>query len=556
MDRSDEIYEHDSEGPYQSLADLAARSGGADHASYDAPDAPQAPTNRTIIQYLESELPVIVDMACQALIEAEVKVYARGTSLARPVRLAGAGQAKHIRRGQGATILVPVDETALVEILTSAIEWRKFDARGDKWKPTVAPSAVAKTIIARRGDWPFPQLVAVVTAPTMRDDFSVISEAGFDLASGIYFDPGGVDWPAIKPRPTRADAKAALASLVDLLDDFPFVTPADRSGALAMILTALIRPSLPTAPMFGVSAPVPGSGKSKLVDIAAILATGRNAAVMSAPREEAELQKSIGAALMAGDGFLNLDNIEHALRSELLCQVLTQEMVKMRVLGQSLNLDLPTNVTFAATGNGLRFAGDLTRRVVLISLDPGTERPEERIFPRDAVAVARQERVKLVTAGLTILRAFVAAGRPAVKPALGSFEAWSDLVRSALVWLGEADPLANAGRVRDDDPERERTAGILHALPRGQWTTSEIAEMIHSDAQRPFNGRQHAALAEALGEFIGHGDKLDVQGFGRFLRKQRDRIIDDMRITKQGERHKVALWQVQTMNPVSADADF
>jgi putative DNA primase/helicase len=517
-----------------------------DHAEqFDAPAGPLQPTNRPVIQYLESELPAIVDNACQALIDAEVKVYARGTSLARPVRLASAGQAKRIKRGQGATILVPIDETALVEILTGSIEWRKYDGRSDKWKPMAAPAAVAKTILARRGDWPFPQLVAVVTAPTLRDDWSILSEPGFDQDSGIYFDPGGVVWPIIKPTPTRAEALTALGSLSSLLADFPFVGPADRAGALAMILTALVRPSLPTAPLFGVSAPVPGSGKSKLVDIAAILATGRNAAVMSAPREEAELQKAVGAALMAGDGFLNLDNVEHSLRSELLCQVLTQELVKLRVLGQSLNLDLPTNVTFAATGNGLRFAGDLTRRVVLISLDPGMERPEERIFKQDAIEVARQGRVQFVTAGLTILRAFIAAKAQAIRPALGSFEVWSNLVRSALMWLDEADPLSNSHSVRDNDPERERTLGILRALPDGEWRASDLAAMLKEDEPRMQVNKQHVALADALSEFCDRGS-LSTRRLGDFLRHHAGRVLDGISVRwVKKDRNGIAVWTVE-----------
>lgn len=496
-----------------------------------------------VIRYVESELPTIVDMACEMLVEANVRLYARGTSLFRPIRLAGSGEAKRIRRGQGAAILVPVDETALVEILTTAIEWRKYDGRKDIWKPIAAPSAVAKTIIARRGDWPFPQLVAIVTAPTFRDDFSVISEPGFDQASGIYFDPGTTEWPSIKPRPTKADAQASLAMLCDVLADFPFVSPSDRAGALAMLLTALVRPALQTAPMFGVSAPTPGSGKSKLVDIAAILATGRCAAVMSAPREEAELQKAVGAALMAGDAFLNLDNIEHALRSEFLCQTLTQETVKVRKLGESQNLDLPTNVTFASTGNGLRFAGDLTRRVVLVSLDPGTERPEERVFNRDAVDVARHGRVKLVCAGLTLLRAFVVSGAPAIKPALGSFEMWSDLVRSALVWLGEADPLANAERVRDADPEREQTLSVLLALPEGEFKVADIAAMLHEDQGRS-HVKIHAELADALAAFCERG-ALSVKRLGNFLSKHQGRILDGMKVEfVKRDRRGVAVWRV------------
>lgn len=496
-----------------------------------------------LIQFVDAMLPDIVDRAMQALVDAGVEVFARGSQLVRPVTVAPAGQRIGVTRRESSVLLVPVEEHGLTELLTRNISWRKFDARRDDWKPISAPPVVAKTILARKGDWPFRQLTAVVTAPTLRPDMTPIEKAGYDEATGIYFASDVTDWIRLAAKPTRDDAERGLGLLRKLLKDFPFVSPADQSAGVAMILTALIRASLPTAPLFGVSAPVPGSGKSKLVDLASVLATGRVASVMSASRDEQEMQKALGAALMGGDNFINLDNCEHALRGEFLCQALTQSSLKIRVLGQSLNVDTPTTATICATGNGLRFAGDLVRRVTLIALDPGVERPEDRVFDLDAVIVARRSRPKLVHAGLTVLRAFAVSGAAPKRPALGSFEMWSDTVRSALLWLGAADPLGNAERVREDDPEKERTSTIIRALPRGEWTATEVAEMVNSDLSRPDAQRSHSALVEALSEFVER-QRMDPGRLGYWLRKHRDRIVDGLRVTRAGERNHVALWRV------------
>lgn len=117
---------------------------------------------------------------------------------------------------------------------------------------------------------------------------------------------------------------------------------------------------------------------------------------------------------------------------------------------------------------------------MLIRLDAGVERPEERSFDFDPRASARRDRAKLVVAALTILRVFVVSGASSVRPTLGGFAEWSDLVRSAIVWLGLPDPLANADRVRTDDPERERNSAVLSALPSTPWTAQEIARRIDS----------------------------------------------------------------------------
>ena len=162
------------------------------------------------------------------------------------------------------------------------------------------------------------------------------------------------------------------------------------------------------------------------------------------------------------------------------------------------------------------------------------------MFPVDVTLVAKSQRVHLVTAALTILRAFMVHRGPKIVPALGSFEEWSNLVRSALVWLGEADPLSNGTKVREDDPERERIALIMAALPSGRrWTTSEIKQ----------EAGHGGALGDILGEFMDRHGKLDTVGFGRFLKKHSGRIIDGRRIVTAGkDRLNVLLWTIENLS--------
>ena len=93
-----------------------------------------------------------------------------------------------------------------------------------------------------------------------------------------------------------------------------------------------------------------------------------------------------------------------------------------------------------ATGNNLVVAGDLTTRIVPCNLDPQVERPEEREFQRNLYDWIPANRPALIQAGLTVLRAYIVAGKPKqpIKN-FARFEDWSRLVRSALVWLGSVD---------------------------------------------------------------------------------------------------------------------
>jgi hypothetical protein len=60
--------------------------------------------------------------------------------------------------------------------------------------------------------------------------------------------------------PTREQALAALTKLTDLLAEFSFIGPIDRAVALSGLLTALVRGSLTTAPMYLIHAHTPGTG--------------------------------------------------------------------------------------------------------------------------------------------------------------------------------------------------------------------------------------------------------------------------------------------------------
>jgi putative DNA primase/helicase len=167
-----------------------------------------------------------------------------------------------------------------------------------------------------------------------------------------------------------------------------------------------------------------------------ILATGRNAAVKAQPGTEDELEKRLNSELLQGATIITIDNCEHPLQSAFLCQMLTQETVSIRPLGQSRTVDASTAATVMATGNNQQITGDLIRRALLCSLDARCEHPERRHFDSDAKDVAKAQRGRLVSAALTVLRAWHSAGARIERSPLGGFEEWSQRIRAPLIWLG------------------------------------------------------------------------------------------------------------------------
>lgn len=516
----------------------------ADHQSTHAPALGGRPTIRVV----GGELPRIVDEAEIALIAANRSFYQRGSLVVRPTM---APIANADGRWTLAPRLVHVRGHHVAEAMTAAANWQRYDARLDDWVPMDCTLRIAETYLARDGLWHLPVLTGIINCPTLRPDGSLLDTPGYDAATGLLFDRGNESFPQLTPEPDKNEAGLALRFLRDLIGTFPFLGDADRAVALSGILTAVVRRSLPTAPLHGFNAPTAGSGKSMLVDIASMISAGRPAAVIAQGKTEEEMEKRLGAAFIAGDPLISIDNCDGPLGGELLCQALTQLTLKVRVLGKSLNAEVPSNAAIYATGNNLTLTGDLTRRALRCSLDPGVERPELRAFDRDPIAVVKADRGNYVAAALTILRAFHVADRPQQSAPLGSFAEWSRWVRDALVWLGEADPCATMDDVRAADPGLEALTMVVE-----QW------HAVLGSARVSVKQAIDAAVEQRAGGFLGHpefvnpefreallavaGDRGAVSGrrLGKWLGTNKNRIVGGLKFMSAGTIAGLGRWRL------------
>src|SRR5262249_2841182 len=132
-----------------------------------------------------------------------------------------------------------------------------------------------------------------------------------------------------------------------------------------------------------------------------------------------------------------------------------------RLLGQSRHIEVPINAAIFATGNNLTMGGDLTRRVLLCSIDPQCERPELRQFDTDVIETILANRSALVTAVLTVLRAWHVSGDYIEMGPFGSFGNWCRRIRAPLLWLGRTDPCDTIWKIRDKDPKRTSLNTVL-----------------------------------------------------------------------------------------------
>jgi hypothetical protein len=394
----------------------------------------------------------------------------------------------------------------------------------------------------------------VVSHPVLLPDGTILTTPGYHADSGLLlWLPDGLE-VSVPEEPTRADAVWSKNVLLDVVSDFPFKTNAHKSAWLASLLTPLARRAFEgTAPLTLADGNVAGVGKGLLVDVGFLIVTGRPASVMGYTNDKEELRKAITTLALEGDEMVLLDNVTGPFGNAVLDRALTATHWKDRILGGNSKYDGPLNASWYATANNAYLVGDTPRRVMPIRLESQEERPEERDkfkYPNLREHVLKN-RGQLLSAALTILRAYCLAGRPQrrkLKP-WGSFEGWSALLRGAVVWVMMPDPADTREDLRHGScPEADALAALyagIEALdPKGQGlTVASIIEQAELHRTNPIAKALHEALLVLCPNQSKPGT-LSAQSVGMKLHHLCNRVIGGKILERLPDTKTGARWRV------------
>lgn len=445
----------------------------------------------------------------------------------RALRLANDPPRLYVRGGTLARFRLDEHHRPIIEratpptvrgLLSEAANYVVTGERGDRH---ALPPEAAVDAVLDRGDWPFPTLDAVIEAPALRPDGTLLDEAGYDPATRLILAPvPGLDVPEVPAEPSAADLAAARELILDeLLADFPFINDASRANAFALLLTAVLRPAIRgQAPLALIDATKAGTGKGLLATLTALIATGRPAAITPAPVREEEWAKQLFAMLAEGATMIVLDEAD-TLASKHLASALTADTYNGRVLGRSETATVPQRATWAATGNNIATRGDLHRRCYRIKLDAKTARPWQRHGFRhaDLIGWVAAHRGQLLASLLTLGRGWYAAEQPrADVPTLGGFDEWARTIGGVLAHAEVPGFLHNLDDYEQADEEATEWQGFLEA-----WADRYRDEPI--TAHEVADGLRHdhgAALRHALPSDLADAYDRAPTNFTRRLGKQ------------------------------------
>jgi hypothetical protein len=277
------------------------------------------------------------------------------------------------------------------------------------------------------------------------------------------------------------------------------------------------------------------------------------AGVLAGPRcdllppieEEEEMRKRLVSVLRNGAQTTIFDNVTKPVDSSALCAALTTGELSDRVLGASQTITVPTNVMIVLTGNNLIPAGDLSRRMIRITLDAGMENPGNRAFEFDPLHFMRTHRThpRLPDASSRLPGHWrsTACGRPVSK-----FRNMVRYIRGCLCWVAEsgwldvAYPASSVVENFENDPESRKLGGLLSAW--SEYFGQEGSTV--ANAIRKTSTDENSALADALDEIAGERGKVNPRRLGRWIEKHQGRIVERMRFTKNGVPHHAVVWSV------------
>lgn len=403
----------------------------------------------------------------------------------------------------------------------SDVDWVERDCKVD--------DRMVQAILASPGDWQgIRDLAGVVQVPVLHLDGSVCV-SGYDPVTRLYADAPGFE----EPGTTEDDARAALEELEGLLVDFPFPSGLDKAVVIAMWLTACVRQSMPVAPAFLIDSPSSGVGKTPLANIGAMISTGQLASMTKAPNLEDELQKTLFALCVAGEAIIAFDDVKTgSFGGDVFDQMITGGSVKGRMLGATQIVSAPAKALVMITGRNVTFRGDGAYRTMRARLVTDAERPDEQRHlwrHPDLLGYVEQHRTVLATACLTVLRAYLLAGRPMKMPPHKEFQHWN-IVREALLWLGRPD-VVDSVELQRDEADVDYSAYVTlcrawyDAVGDTPMTLSGLFELLEATGTsgfvRPELASAHRkALSDAIVDMIemGKGDARAPKVLSRRIR--------------------------------------
>jgi hypothetical protein len=419
----------------------------------------------------------------------------------------------------------------LIGLLSQKVEIRFGNEKHSIYRPLSTPYAEA-WLNNHHERSRVPNMSVFTRSPGYTPDWRLI-EPGYDEDSEIFYAGAPVT------------PLASLDRLDELLSEFCFNSPGDRTNYIGVLLTVLlVSHFIGSKPAVLFNGNQPGLGKSVLAQIIAVLRDGHATGTVTFNPNDEEFEKRLGAVVHRGATTIVIDNAKTRrnarIESPCLERLITDPVLSFRLLGYSQDIRVENSHIFAITANTPDVSRDLVTRSIVVNLfHEGT--PERRRFSiPDPEQYAIDHRQELLGELCGMVERWKASGMLMAKvDSRFNKRGWGSIIGGILEANGQPDFLTNADEAAATLDETRREFAELIAImadsPQGNWTAAELAKLCG----------QHKLLEADLGQGSdrARATKLGIIA-GRFVAERFDLDAERSAVFRRSDGRKVKIYQV------------
>lgn len=443
----------------------------------------------------------------------------------------------------GVATLSPVKATQLMSDFEKVATLAKVTRTSDR--PITLPTTCSKAMAEAIGECQeflaaLPSITLVSRCPVLVEEAGELRViTGYDEASGILAE-GTV-------RET-IELGEAIELLEEVVADFHFTTAADRSRALAALITpALVMGGLlPGRAALDLSeANESQSGKGYRHKLTAAIYGQKLAVAVQQRSGVGSMEEAFDQALISGRNFISLDNVKGRVDSPKIESFLTEDSYNARC-SHSRNMELdPRRVIVMFTSNKADVTKDLANRCSCVRIVKQEEGYTYRQFAEgDLLDHIRSQQPKYLAAVFAVVKAWHAASKPRTSESRHDFRGWAQTLDWIVQQEFQTAPLLDGHRetqARMTNPSLNWLRDVLQILTRqgkaGQWLfANDILDALDEEGEISIPGvregsnlEEESVRKQALSQIgrimkrcFGDQDYLELDGLTMDRKRYRD----------------------------------
>jgi hypothetical protein len=456
------------------------------------------------------------------------------STIARKKRVFTRGTSPHeVATGpDGADYLTPLTSERLsniVETYGHRVARREKGTGKDEgllvWRSTTFPQSAAKVILqsdmAREH---LPAIASLSGCPILTPDGEILSRGYHPHNGGVFITHGD--------RVEIVGLEVAKNAIVDLLDDFHFATPSDKSRALASLISPALKMGghlLDDFPLDVAEADLSQSGKTYRLNVICRL-YGEHPTTITAPKGGVGgIDEAIATALIRGRPFIQLGNIRGRIDSAIMEEAIRGSgLLTCRALRVSAEVNTRPFLWQLST-NGAELTRDLANRSIITRIRKRQDSYVFRRFPEgDLLSHVAARRPFYLGAVFTIIREWIGAGRPRSAENRHDFREWIRVLDWIIQEILQHPPLLDGHREeqgRVGNPALQWLRDVCHATNSArqlcrELSTSELVSIADDGGvDFPGNSASREEPMQRAGKIIGRlfreseGKALTVDGY-------------------------------------------